>query len=124
MDLDKHQEVQNIAKIVLDELTQHITPESTENSIASTAGHLLKEHGISDTWYHGVPALVLLGSRSCLSISGKDYSPSNEPVGDTNLVTVDLSPKRDSYWGDCARSFCIEKYLQLQSHQGRGLKQV
>ncbi len=108
MDFDKQQKVQNIAKIVLGELTEHITPDSTENSIASTAGLLLKEHGICNTWYHGVPALVLLGSRSCLSISGKDYSPSNEPVGDTNLVTVDLSPKLDSYWGDCARSFYIE----------------
>lgn len=29
-------------------------------------------------------------------------------VGDTNLITVDLSPMKDGLWGDCARSFCVE----------------
>jgi len=51
---------------------------------------------------------VLLGSRSCASPSGRTYAPARERVGETNLVTVDLSPSQGGYWGDCARSFFVE----------------
>lgn len=108
MNIDHYVKVQSIAKNVLSELGKHITPYSTEKSIAMAAEHLLTESGISETWYHNVPALVLLGERSCLSISGKEYYPSDEPVGEINLVTVDLSPCFGNVWGDCARSFVIE----------------
>src|SRR6185369_7057410 len=37
-----------------------------------------------------------------------DYEPAREPVGQTNLVTIDLSPKRAAARGDCARSCYIE----------------
>ena len=50
----------------------------------------------------------MLGSRSCLSISGKDYEPSEEKGGKENLVTIDLSPLKDGVWGDCSRSFVVE----------------
>lgn len=54
------------------------------------------------------PAFVLLGTRSCLSVSGRDYVPSDEAVGLINLVTADLSPAKNGFWGDCARSFFVE----------------
>lgn len=50
----------------------------------------------------------MLGSRSCLSISGKNYVPSEEMVGNENLITIDLSPLKDGVWGDCSRSFVVE----------------
>jgi len=50
----------------------------------------------------------LLGSRSCVSISGRDYSPGDESVGSFNLITIDLSPTHQKYWGDCARSLVVE----------------
>ena len=52
---------------------------------------------------------MLLGSRSCTSVSGRDYQPGLEPVGQTNLVTIDLSPTHMGHWGDCARSFPVEQ---------------
>lgn len=108
---EQHQYVQAIAKEVHARLGRFITSEATEFSIASKAVDLLAELGVTETWYHNVPAFVLLGSRSCLSISGKDYVPTNEQVGTTNLVTVDLSPKVGGVWGDCARSFAVEDGL-------------
>ncbi len=108
MNLKNYQEIQAIAKRVLSELGDLITSESTEKTIATTAILLMGKYGVRDSWYHNTPALVLLGSRSCLSVSGRNYSPSGEVVGTTNLVTVDLSPSQNYYWGDCARSFCIE----------------
>ena len=68
-----------------------------------------RDEGISETWYHDCPALVLLGSRSSLSISGREYQAADEEVGLVNLVTIDLSPSSRGVWGDCARSFFIER---------------
>lgn len=109
MALDEYRRVQGAAKAVLSQLKNHIGIKSTEGSIAAVAADLLAEYGVTETWYHHVPVLVLLGSRSCESVSGRDYVPGNEPVGMTNLVTVDLSPKIGVVWGDCARSFVVEE---------------
>ncbi len=83
---------QKSAKQVLSDIAGFISPKETERSIANFAVHRLSEKGLQNTWYYSCPAFVLLGSRSCLSISGRDYTPSEEPVGRKNLVTVDLSP--------------------------------
>lgn len=104
----RHREVQAAAKAVLAALGESITARDYERNIAERAAALLAAAGFADTWYYKCPALVLLGTRSCLSVSGRDYVPSDELVGEHNLVTVDLSPRREAYWGDCARSFCIE----------------
>lgn len=103
-----HRKAQSAAKSVLDRLLEAITPNDTERSIATKAHEMLSELGYPETWYYHCPALVLLGSRSCLSVSGKDYQASNERVGSVNLVTIDLSPTDEQIWGDCARSFAIE----------------
>lgn len=104
-----HRKAQDAAKAVLRELAATLGPDDTEQSIASRATGALARYGIQDTWYHDCPALVLLGSRSCTSVSGRDYRPAVEPVGPTNLVTVDLSPSHEGHWGDCARSFVVEQ---------------
>ena len=106
---EAYRPVQSAAKSVLADIGQYIVPSSTERSIATKAVELLAACGLRDTWYYDCPALVLLGSRSCESISGRDYLASEEPVRDFNLVTIDLSPCRNSIWGDCARSFFVEK---------------
>lgn len=103
-----HRAVQVIAKTVLTELGPTIHRHDTEQTIAERAVQMMAERGVTETWYYACPAFVLLGSRSCLSISGRDYKPSSEPVGQCNLVTVDLSPQKQGAWGDCARSFAVE----------------
>jgi Xaa-Pro aminopeptidase len=108
IDLAGYTKVQAIAKAVHTSLKKSITTESTEASLVALAVERLLAHGVSETWYHDCPALVLLGSRSRLSISGRDYQPSIESVGRTNLITIDLSPLLDDAWGDCARSIAVE----------------
>jgi Xaa-Pro aminopeptidase len=104
-----HRKAQDAAKAALRELAGYIGPEDTELSIATRAASALRRHGIHETWYYDCPALVLLGSRSCTSVSGRNYRPGLEPVGETNLVTIDLSPNHLGHWGDCARSFPVEQ---------------
>ena len=105
----EHRALQLIARQVLADLAATIGPDDTESSIAARAVESLRGRGVTETWYHNCPALVLLGSRSCLSISGRDYAPAYEPVGQTNLITIDVSPMRGAARGDCARSFCVEQ---------------
>jgi Xaa-Pro aminopeptidase len=107
-DVEASRRVQAVAKDVLARLPNQITPEDSERSLVEKAIALLRERGVNQTWYHDCPALVLLGSRSCLSVSGRTYVPSEERVGQHNLITVDLSPLKDGACGDCARSLFVE----------------
>lgn len=100
--------VQSAAKSTLAELVDFVSPVETESSIARFAASRLAQRGFAETWYYDCPALVLLGSRSCLSVSGREYVPGTESVGSVNLVTVDLSPCNGPTWGDCARSIFVE----------------
>lgn len=104
----EHRKAQDTAKAVLARLPEIIDGSDTEQTIVSKAHQMLCELGCPETWYYDCPALVLLGSRSCLSVSGKVYQAGHEKVGAANLITVDLSPIQQHYWGDCARSFAIE----------------
>lgn len=108
LDVYEYKKIQSIAKNVLDEIKSFIKPEISEKEIVEECKLLLKKHGIDETWYYDCPALVLLGSRSCLSVSGKNYKPSFEKVGKEKLITIDLSPLKDGVWGDCSRSFVVE----------------
>jgi len=104
-----HRTVQQAAKSVLTNLGKVMSTTDTEASIAASAYKELCKLGFPDTWYYNCPAFVLVGKRSCQSISGREYVASEELLGTHNLVTVDLSPVLNGHWGDCARSFYIEK---------------
>lgn len=106
--ISEHREVQSAAKFVLAGLAAKISARDTERSIAEAAYSELCSLGFPETWYYKCPAFVLSGSRSCMSISGRDYVPNSEAIGQINVVTVDLSPMRNGRWGDCARSFFVE----------------
>lgn len=106
--IQAHRAVQNAAKSALENLATRICATDTEESIAATAYGELCRLGFPDTWYYTCPAFVLAASRSCDSISGRAYVPGREPIGEHNLVTVDLSPVHNGHWGDCARSFYVE----------------
>ena len=93
---------------MFDEIKHFIVKGVSEKDIAAECVKLLREKGITQCWYHGVSALVLCGSRSKMSVSGKDYIVSEEMVSNTDLVTIDLSPAKGNIWGDCARSFAVE----------------
>jgi len=101
--------VQASAKAAMHAIAQTISARSTERTIADDARRILTGMGLPQTWYYGCHAFVLLGSRSCLSQSGREYRPADEPVGHHNLVTIDLSPCEGSIWGDYARSLCVEE---------------
>lgn len=113
--MNAHRHVQTIARTVLADLGPTIQADDTEQTIVARCVAMMRDLGITQTWYYDCPAYVLLGSRSCLSISGRDYLPADEPVGDENVVTVDLSPLYGEAWGDCARTYYVEEGTATQS---------
>ena len=115
--IEEHRVVQAAAKNVLVQLQATLSSSDSERSIAIRAKRMLAACGITQTWYYDCPALVLAGPRTCLSLSGKDYEPSDDKIGTTNLVTVDLSPSVAGVWGDCARSFFVEAGVAVRHPQ-------
>jgi len=113
--------VQNIALRVLRDVAPFIREGITEREVAAICIRLLKQYGAGESWYHNVGALVLVGERTTLSASGKVYQPSALAIGKQDLVTIDLSPMVDGYWGDCARSYIVESGVVAQPGATSGL---
>ena len=105
---DRHVAVQSLAKRALKELVGIVRPGVTEQLIATAAEAVMRRLGVEQFWYHGVAALVLVGERTTLSVSGRDYAPTLKSVQSNDLMTIDLSPAVGSVWGDFARSIFVE----------------
>ena len=113
MSVPENARIQTATKQVLSRLAVTITDQSTERTIADVATRMLAEDGFPNTWYYDCPALVLLGNRTCESLSGKAYKPSDVPIGLHGLITVDLSPTHGPIWGDCARAYYVENGVAI-----------
>lgn len=107
-DLLPYLQIQNIALRVLRDIAAFIEAGKTERDVAVECASLLEKYGARESWYHDIPALVLVGDRTTLSASGRDYQPSDLAIRNDDLVTIDLSPMLDGCWGDCARSYIVE----------------
>lgn len=100
---------QNIAKETMSELHEFITVGMSEKTIEEKALELMTEKGSNSWWYHGIGALVLLGKRSIESMSGHDcYSSEENCVSENDVITIDIAPTVDGYWGDYARTIFME----------------
>lgn len=115
--------VQAIARGVLQTIGQSIRPGATEASVALECRRLMDARGATGYWWHGVPALVLAGNRLRHSVEGDSYVPANVPLGADDMITIDLSPEIDGFWGDAARSFFL-KAGKLVSAQEAGREQA
>ena len=100
IEISPYLHVQNIALQVLRDIAPFIKSGTREWSIANICAQLLEQYGAKDCWYHNVPALVLVGERTTLSVPGTDYSPSDVAIRSNDLVTIDLSPTINDFWGD------------------------
>ncbi len=108
IELSPYLKVQDIALCVLRDVVPFIRLGRTERYVAHVCALLLEQYGAKESWYHDLPALVLVGERTTLSVSGRDYQPSDTAIAANDLVTIDLSPVVDGCWGDCARSYIVE----------------
>ena len=106
-DLKKYKKVQTIAKETIKFLKSYIKEGVLEKEIKEAAEKFMKQKGINSYWYYNLGAMAFVGKRTAISMSGKDYLSTDTKVQSEDLVTVDLSPEIEGFWGDYARSFII-----------------
>lgn len=107
-ELQQYKKVQLIAKQTIKFLKSFIQEGISAKEIKDAAEKFMNEKGVNSFWYYGIGAFVFVGEETTVSISGKQYQASNAKVQSHDLVTIDLSPEIDGFWGDYARSFVIE----------------
>lgn len=130
-EIPEYRKVQACAKAALVEIGRSAVPGMSEADVANLAITALRKLGVTETWYYAVPAYVLVGERSVLSMSGRDYVPSAEVrLAEGDIFTVDLSPLVNGRWGDCARTFqaglgdqnpAIQEGMNIEHHLHREL---
>ncbi|MCM3782039.1 aminopeptidase P family protein [Neobacillus mesonae] len=106
-DLSKYHYIQSIAKSTITELENEIKEGISEREIVRRAENIMRSKGVERFWYYGIGAFVHVGKRTVISESGKDYKPSDNLVRRDDIVTVDLSPELNNFWGDFARTFIV-----------------
>ena len=119
--IESYKHVQSIAKETMQYLSSVIIPGITEKGIKDAAEKFMLSHGVESFWYYDIGAFVFVGSRTVLSMSGKNYIPSETEVQRNDIVTVDLSPCIGTFWGDYARTFTLgdsrfEQGILFQKH--------
>ena len=108
--LQKNYLAQQIARETLDELSGIICAGMSEAEIERLVCEKMIQKGSGPFWYHGVGALVLLGARSKLSLSARNYVPDpKNRLRERDIVTIDCSPTFEGEWGDYARTFFLEE---------------
>ncbi len=111
MDMDElkhYQKVQDAARYTLDNIIEFIKPGVTEVDLIKKCDEFQHTAGVDDYWYKDLPALVLAGEHTTLAISRSPYVPSDYPIQENDLVTIDLNPSINEFCGDYARSYYIE----------------
>ncbi len=114
-DLKFYQKVQDAARYTLDNITDFIRPGITEIDVIEKCDDLQRKSGINCYWYKSLPALVLAGEHTLLAISSTEYEPSNRPIQENDLVTIDLNPSIAGYCGDYARTYYVENGVARRS---------
>ena len=73
--------------------------------------------GADSFWYWDVGAFIFSGDETSLSVSGREYSVSDKVIMPNDIITIDLSPQRNNYWGDYARTLIIENGTVIQDER-------
>ena len=107
-DIARYRQAQATARSSLAAIGAFIRPGATEASLLADCRRLMDERGATGYWWFDVPAVVLAGPRLRHSVEGDVYQPSKAPIADDDMVTIDVAPEIDGYWGDCARSFFLK----------------
>jgi Xaa-Pro aminopeptidase len=80
----------------------------TEKQIVEMAENEMIKKGATSFWYYNIGAFVFTGERTTLSVSGKNYIPTNTEICSNDIITIDLSPQIGEIWGDYARTLVVE----------------
>jgi Xaa-Pro aminopeptidase len=105
--LESYKAAQDIARAVLADITRYIVPQATERTLHQACHSLMLEHGASGYWGN-TPAFVLAGDRLRDSVFDHRYAPADVPLGENEMITIDVGPRLGDALGDCARSYFLK----------------
>jgi Xaa-Pro aminopeptidase len=106
-DLAAYKRSQALARNALTAIRPEIRPGATEASLVEACRRLMDAAGATAYWWYGTPAYILAGNALRASVEGDVYHPRDVPLRENDMVTIDLAPEVDGYWGDCARSYFL-----------------
>lgn len=106
--LAAYERSQALARDTLAALRDFIRPGATEASLLEDCRRLMDARGATGYWWFDVPAVILAGPRLRESMEGDVYQPATIPIEPDDMVTIDVAPEIDGYWGDCARTFFLK----------------
>ena len=107
-ELKQYQKVQDAGRYTLEAITEFIRPGISEADLINRCHELQHTAGVDGYWYKDLPALVLVGDHTTLAISNTLYVPSDRPIQENDLVTIDLNPTINGFCGDFARTYYLE----------------
>jgi len=100
--------IQQAAKDTIEYICGIIRPGMLLTEVRARCEEKLMELGADSFWYYDVGAFVFSGDETALSVSGRNYMTSDRVIAENDIVTIDLSPQKDGYWGDYARTIILE----------------
>ncbi len=118
-ELKQYKKIQSIAKETIKFLKSFIKEGLSAKEIKEAAERFMNKKGVNSFWYYGIGAFIFIGEETTISISGKQYQVNDNKVQNNDLVTVDLSPELNKYWGDFARSFIVENGKVIEPNKSQ-----
>lgn len=103
-----NKEMQNLARKTMAYLKENIKIGMSLKQVKELCENYMINNGADSFWYWNVGAFVFSNTDTTLSISAKNYEVSNTTIKENDIITVDLSPQVNHYWGDYARTIIIE----------------
>lgn len=100
--------MQNLNRKTMQYLINNISVGMSLKEIKDMCEKYMLENDADSFWYWNVGALIFSGDETTMSISGKRYKVANRIITNNDIITIDLSPQNNKYWGDFARTIIIE----------------
>lgn len=104
----EYREVQQMAKDTITYIETVLRPGMSLLEVRKLCEQKLLSLGADSFWYWDVGAFVFSGEETTLSVSGREYITSDRAIQENDIITIDLSPQKDSIWGDYARTIILE----------------
>ncbi len=97
-------EMQNLNRATIEYISSVIAPGMSLIELRKLCEKYMLSHGADSFWYWDIGAFVFSGSRTAISVSGREYNTDNVLIADDDIITIDLSPQCGNIWRDYART--------------------
>lgn len=101
-------EMQNLNRATIQYISTVIIPGMSLIELRRLCEDYMLSHGADSFWYWDVGAFIFSGNRTAVSVSGREYKTDNRIIAPEDIITIDLSPQKNSVWGDYARTLVVE----------------